>query len=44
MITIKGIEKQTDCKKCPFVVHDGQDILNPMMCMAIWATTHEVKH
>jgi hypothetical protein len=21
-----------------------KDLLNPMMCVAIWATTHEIKH
>ena len=43
---IKDMEKPTDCKKCPFMGTDGnpKDLLNPMMCIAIWATTHEIKH
>ena len=46
MVIFKGMEPQTDCKKCPFVVTDGADtLLRPrMMCMALWATKHEVKH
>ena len=44
MIAIKGMEIQTDCQKCPFMATDGADKLSPMMCMALWATKHEVKH
>lgn len=46
MIAIKGIEKQTDCKKCPLMGTDGdpKDPLSPMMCIAIWATKREIKH
>lgn len=44
MIAIKGMELQTDCQKCPFMGIDGTDTLSPMMCMALWATKHEVKH
>lgn len=35
-----------DCKKCPLMGTDGnpKDLLSPMMCIAIWATTHEKKH
>ena len=45
MVAIKGIEIQTDCKKCPFMATDGTDELrNPMMCVALWATKHEIKH
>lgn len=45
MIAIKGMESQTDCQKCPFMATDGKDtLLSPMMCLALWATKHEVKH
>ena len=44
MIAIKGMEIQTDCKKCPLMATDGIDKLSPMMCFALWATKHEVKH
>ena len=46
MVIFKGMEPQTDCKKCPFVATDGADaLLRPrMMCMALWAAKHEVKH
>lgn len=44
MIAIKGMEIQTDCKKCPLMATDGVDLLSPMMCLALWATKHEVKH
>ena len=46
MVILKGMVPQTDCKKCPFVATDGMDtLLRPrMMCMALWATKHEVKH
>jgi hypothetical protein len=46
MVTIKGLKKQTDCKKCPLMGKDGnpKDLFSPMMCVAIWATTHEIKH
>ena len=35
---------QTDCQKCPFMATDWADELSPMMCIALWATKHEVKH
>lgn len=45
MVALKGMELQTDCKKCPFMATDGADaLLSPMMCIALWATKHEVKH
>lgn len=44
MIGIKGMEMQRDCKKCPLMATDGVDLLSPMMCLALWATKHEVKH
>lgn len=44
MIVIKGMELQTDCKKCPLMATDGLDTLSPMMCFALWATKHKVKH
>lgn len=46
MVAIKGMETPKDCKKCPLMGTDGnpKDLLNPMMCVAIWATTHEIKH
>lgn len=44
MISIKGLEMQTDCKKCPLMATDGVDELNSMMCLALWATKHKVKH
>lgn len=47
MIAIKGMnEMPTDCAKCPFMATHGNpnDILSPMMCFPIWATTHEIKH
>lgn len=46
MIAIKGMEIQTDCKKCPLMGTDGnpKDISSPMMCIAIWATKREIKH
>lgn len=47
MIAIKGLNMPIDCKKCPLMGTDGdptRDILSPMMCIAIWATTHETKH
>lgn len=44
MIALKGMELQTDCKKCPLMATDGVDLLSPMMCIALWATKHEVKH
>ena len=44
MIVIKEMETQTDCKKCPFMATDGADELSPMMCVALWATKHEIKH
>lgn len=47
MIAIKGMgEMPTDCAKCPFMATHGnpKDLLSPMMCFPIWATTHEIKH
>ena len=44
MVILKGMEPQTDCQKCPFMATDGVDELSPMMCIALWATKHEVKH
>lgn len=46
MIAIKNMEMPTDCKKCTLMGTDGdpRDLLSPMMCIAIWATTHEKKH
>lgn len=47
MIGIKGMKEiPTDCKKCPLMGTDGnpKDILSPMMCVAIWATTHEIRY
>ena len=44
MVIFKGMEPQTDCQKCPFMATDGADTLSPMMCIALWATKHEVKH
>lgn len=44
MIAIKGIEIQTDCKKCPLMATDGVDKFSPIMCAAIWATKREIKH
>ena len=44
MIAIKGMEMQTDCKKCPLMGTDGIDKFSPMMCIATWATKREIKH
>lgn len=45
MVALKGMELQTDCQKCPFMATDGADtLLSPMMCVALWATKHEIKH
>ena len=46
MVVLKGMAPQTDCQKCPFMATDGADtsLLSPMMCLALWATKHEVKH
>lgn len=47
MIAIKGLEKiPTDCKKCPLVAAQGspKEPFNPMTCVAIWITTHEIKY
>ena len=44
MVAIKGMEMQTDCKKCPFMATDGADELSPMMCVALWGMKHEVRH
>ena len=38
MVVLKEMEPQTDCQKCPFMATDG------MMCLALWATKHEVRH
>ena len=43
MVALKGMELQTDCQKCPLMATDGLDELSPMMCIALWATKHEVK-
>ena len=43
MVALKGMELQTDCQKCPFMATDALSSHN-MMCMALWATKHEVKH
>ena len=37
MVILKGMEPQTDCRKCPFMATDG------MMCLALWATKHCVQ-
>ena len=46
MIAIKNMEMPTDCKKCSLMGTDGnpKELLSPMMCIAIWATTHEIRH
>lgn len=46
MVAIKDLEMPTDCKHCHLMGIDGdpRDPLSPMMCVAIWATTHETKH
>lgn len=47
MIAIKGIEEiPTDCKKCPLVAAKGspKEPFSPMICVAIWAITHEIKY
>ena len=45
MVVLKDMEPQTDCQQCPFMATDGTDtLLSPMMCLALWATKHEVKH
>lgn len=44
MVILKGMAPQTDCQKCPFMATDGADELSPMMCIALWATKHEVKY
>lgn len=46
MVVLKDMEPQTDCQKCPFMATDGADtsLLSPMMCLALWATKHEVRH
>lgn len=46
MIAIKDMkETPKDCKKCPLMGTDGTptDYFKPMMCVAIWATKHEIK-
>ena len=38
MVVVKGMEMQTDCKKCPFMATDGADeneLNHPMMCIAL---------
>lgn len=37
MIAIKGMEMQTDCKKCPLVAAKGnpKEPFSPMICVAI---------
>lgn len=47
MIAIKGIEEiPTDCKECPLMGTYGsaKEPLNPMMCIAAWVATHEIKY
>ena len=47
MVAIKGMEMQTDCKKCPFMATDSADeneLNHPMMCIALWGMKHEVRH
>lgn len=46
MVGIKDMETPKDCKKCPLMGTDGapKDFFKPMMCVAIWATKHEIKH
>lgn len=47
MVAIKDMkETPKDCKKCPLMGTDGipTDYFKPMMCVAIWATKHEIKH
>lgn len=46
MVAIKDMEMPKDCKKCPLMGTDGTptDSFKPMMCIAIWATKHEIKH
>ena len=46
MVAIKGMNMPIDCKKCPLMGTDvnPKDLFSPMMCIAIWATTHEKKH
>ena len=46
MVILKGMEPQTDCRKCPFMATDVADtsLLSPMMCLALWIMKHEVKH
>ena len=41
MVAIKEMETQTDCERCPFMATDG---LSPMICIALWATKHVIKH
>lgn len=44
-MVVINIEKPNDCKKCPLLGTDGdpRDYFSPMMCIAIYATTHEIK-
>ena len=44
MALMIDIEKPKDCKECPFMGTDGIGTLSPMMCIAIWSRSHEVKH
>ena len=45
MVAIKGMETQTDCKKCPFMAMDDTDeLISPMICIALWATKYEIRH
>lgn len=46
MVAIEDMEMPNDCKKCPLMGTDGdpKDAFSPMMCIAIWATTHKIKH
>lgn len=46
MVAIKGLKMPIECKKCRLMGTDGnpKDLFSPMMCIAIWAVTHETKH
>lgn len=45
MVAIKGMETQTDCKKCPLMAMDDTDeLISPMICIALWATKYEIRH
>ena len=44
MVAIKGLEMPKSCEKCTLMGTDGIGFLSPMMCIAIYATKHEIKH